>query len=72
MGDGTEALCEAVTIHDNFLYLLAEIEAALRRGTTEWPPGSREAAFRRVAHILGALTIAHDEKPVSGRSRLST
>jgi hypothetical protein len=59
-----------LTPHENFLYLSAKIEEALSRGTTEWPPESREAAFRRVIHILGAVT-AQDELPVSDKTQLA-
>jgi hypothetical protein len=40
--------------HDNFLYLLAEMEQALERGV-KWPPGAQDQAIQRVIRILGAM-----------------
>jgi hypothetical protein len=45
----------AVTAHENFLYLLAEMEASLQRGTIQWTAESAEAAQRRVTNLLADL-----------------
>jgi hypothetical protein len=44
-----------LTPYDNFLYLTAEIEAALGAGTIDWPPGSGDLACQRYVAILAAL-----------------
>jgi hypothetical protein len=52
---------DLITPYDNFLYLLAEIEEALVRGTVEWPPGAARQACRRVVEIFGVLTLTASE-----------
>jgi len=41
--------------HDNFLYLLAELEATLERGSIIWPPGAAKAAQRRIGRLFMQL-----------------
>lgn len=40
-----------VTAHENFLYLLAEMEASIERGTIRWTAELAETAQRRLANI---------------------
>jgi hypothetical protein len=43
------------TPYENFLYLLAEMEKALERGSIDWPPGAAKAAQRRIARLFVQL-----------------
>ena len=43
------------TAHENFLYLLAEMEASLARGTIPWTADEVQPAKRRVANVFADL-----------------
>jgi hypothetical protein len=50
----------SVTAYDNFLCLLTEMEASLKRGTIQWTAESAETAQRRLANLLadvGAIAM---------------
>ena len=49
----------SVTAHENFLYLLTEMEASLERGNIQWTVESVETAQRRLTNLLADVgTIA--------------
>jgi len=43
--------------HENFFYLLAEMEASLERGTIPWTEESAQAAWRRLLNVFGELGV---------------
>jgi hypothetical protein len=43
--------------YDNFLYLLAEMERTLERGTIQWTPASALAAQRRLVNMFAELGV---------------
>jgi hypothetical protein len=46
----------AAIAYDNFLYLLAEMEASFERGAVQWTAESAEAAQRRLVRVLADLS----------------
>jgi hypothetical protein len=43
--------------YENFLYLLAEMERALERGTIQWTPASAQSAQRRLVNMFAELGV---------------
>jgi hypothetical protein len=43
--------------HENFLYLLAEMERTLERGTIRWTPASAQSAQRRLVNMFAELGV---------------
>jgi hypothetical protein len=52
------------TPYENFLYLLAEMEAAIERGTIRWPPETAKAARDRLGLLFIRLDLIATRPPV--------
>jgi hypothetical protein len=53
--DSEEDLIDPPTPYENFLYLMAELEQAVSRGTIKWPSESAENVLRRLGGLLARL-----------------
>jgi hypothetical protein len=59
-----EPLIDPPTPYGNFLYLLAEMEAAIERGTIRWSPETAQAARRRLGRLFIQLDAIATRPPV--------
>jgi hypothetical protein len=50
--------------HENLLYLLAEIERAIERGTIQWTPDTAKEFQRRLGKLFIALDALCTSRPV--------
>jgi hypothetical protein len=58
-----EPLIDPPAPYENFLYLLAEMEAAIDRGTIRWSPETAKAAQRRLGRLFMRLDAIATQPP---------
>jgi hypothetical protein len=59
-----EPLIDPPTPYENFLYLLAEMEVAIERGTIRWSPETAKEARRRLGRLFIQLDLIATKPPV--------